>query len=652
MDLRYTFWSSVSTVSANSLRAAVAQDIQTIDQVAEFLSSLNSIWNSSLMSIKKIPAPRKVPFGKQVLEKITEHVSSCLVETRDVDLLRKRYESLLTLCNENKGRDMTLIKALKQWRTLKSEIQNQLAVLNQREETPCSMGGGIIRFSDKNVLFQFLKWIKDDIVYSKRFIPISNLQNEYFSGDQLIDSIRKRYPDCVLSLYQQEQLGQWFLSEGYMIHYNDILGVRKTFSCKGYYCWQDTDQHKSIKYNPATVNGMLWDQWSQYAMEKLHFETAHLNQMVQLAQLREDLVRMLRHYQDIMMANKWVIGTEAVPNVTVQSLYENNLGSVGFYTTLNEPIIKYNQETMRFQTVGPFPDDINTIESLENTIFWKLLEEIESTTTTTTAQDVKDCWLSEFDLIGWHRLQGDVLRRWMQKGACDDEYLSGLELAKKMILLKGWLIGLNESVVPSEICEECIRNNTDIFTSFQRVAANLQHSEIRTKCIARLLRHFIWLGPNLQEIMSAKQPRIPVAHFFMRCQHQLPSKAHSFGTLLVQEAQETRAEKWETLQRSDRAPLLVPAAAHEVDTEATVLPKLTVPGHVTTDFVPKPFKASAADSGTNMNTGIGMDSSTALLKEKRRSGTPLLQILPESSASSASVDSQQHTNEREQGFSG
>ncbi|QEU58627.1 hypothetical protein KDRO_A06480 [Kluyveromyces lactis] len=653
MDLRYTFWSPVSTVSVDSLYDAITQDIQSIMRLSQFLNHLNNVWNASLLSMKKVPDPKLTIVGEQVVEKITESLKSYKVDTTSLDHLLKQYESLLGQCKENKGRDASLIKGLKQWKTLKLQIQEQsMAYVKDKDDHHCPVAGGILRFPSRTVMFKFLRWLKDDIKYSKRFIPISKLPNEYFSGNQLIESIRKQYPDSVVSLYQQEILGQWFLSEGYMAHYNDLLGVRKAFSCNGYYCWQELDQQKAVKYNLATVNGLIWEQWSKYTMHKLQFETNHFNQMDQLAQLREELVQTMKHFNGTLEETWHITSKEgANPNsVTVQSMYEQNMGSIGFYVTSNEPIIKYNSETTKFEMTSPIPDDITA-----NSLLHRLLDEIENED---HIEDVKRCWITEFDLINWHRIKEDLLRRWMHVQSGDkNDYASlnlnlNLTLDKKVLLLKGWLIELHESIIPSEICEESVRNNQSILKSFQESGENLRKDQNRIRCIVRVLRHLAWLRETSREALDdvlSIPLKIPVTHYFMRCQHQVPNKIGAFKALLLQSVEEG-LQQWYQLMESTPAvppvliddtslslsqpPRVVTASVADVAAPAPAPPP---PHHVTTDFIPKPFKASSsgsnASSTTSSTAGSHTVTTTADPREKRRSGTPLLQIMPDVSSS-------------------
>lgn len=635
-------------MSVNSLYDAITQDIQSIMRLSQFLNHLNNVWNASLLSMKKAPDPKVTIVEEQVVEKITESLKSYKVDTTSLDHLLKRYESLLGQCKENKGRDASLIKELKQWKTLKLEIQDQSVVYDKdKDDHHCPVAGGILQFPSRTVMFKFLRWLKDDIKYSKRFIPISKLPNEYFSGKQLIESIRKQYPDSVVSLYQQEKLGQWFMSEGYMAHYNDLLGVRKAFSCNGYYCWKELDQQKSVKYNLATVNGLIWEQWSKYTMQKLQFETNHFNQMDQLAQLREELVQTMKHFNGTLEDTWHITSKESVKpsSVTVQSMYEQNMGSIGFYVTSNEPIIKYNSETTKFEMTSPIPDDITG-----NSLLHRLIDEIEIETED-HVENIKRCWITEFDLINWHRIKEDLLRRWMrvQTGDKDDYASLNLTLEKKVLLLKGWLIELDDSIIPSEICEESVRNNQSILKSFQGSGDNLRKDQNRIRCIVRILRHLAWLkeksGEALDDVLSVPL-KIPVTHYFMRCQHQVPNKIGAFKALLLQSVEEGFQQWYQLMESTPTVPsvlvddtnLSLPPGVLTASVADTATATAPPPSHhVTTDFIPKPFKASSsgsnASSTTSSTAGSHTATTTADPREKRRSGTPLLQIMPDVSSS-------------------
>ena len=179
-----------------------------------------------------------------------------------------RYQQLLARVKETKEQNAAYMRERKLWMKLKAEMK-QMLVEDDTEVASVKMGE--IELASRKELADLIRWIRDTVACSKRFIPIKKMANEYFSGTQLMEVVRKRHPAAVFSMYQCEQLGQWFLDHGHMVHYNDMLGMRKKYDPAGFYCWKTSTPAKT-RYTRFVANDMMYEQWCKYEVCKLAFE--------------------------------------------------------------------------------------------------------------------------------------------------------------------------------------------------------------------------------------------------------------------------------------------------------------------------------------------------------------------------------------------
>lgn len=524
-------------------------------------------------------------------------------------------------------------------------------------------------------MMAFLEQIKKTLQYSRRFIPLSGMANEYFTGMQLIEAAKKLSPGSVWSMYQQERFGQWLMDEGYMMHHNDILRLRKTFSVDEYYCWQTkTKTYKSKNkvhedkepfVSRSEACNVMWEQWSKYSIKRLEFETWHMACMGKLGELREKLVDVVGKLEEVLGGNC------SSCNITMESLYARNMGSIGFYVTMNEPLVKPGANP------GDKPEDspleIGERDDVEKSVLWVVLDSLEQE----DAVEVRKWWESEFDLVHWHRVREDIQRKWWGHDAEWESFVVGLPVEKRVCVVKGILIEMGESIVPGRVVERSLREEQSLRKSLGecrvgrttlRVSAKLAGSPAfaEAKAEAEAKGEPQGLAQGL-----AQDKRIPLVHFFMRCQHQVPQKLAVLERLWWDLEGDLEGLLEEALEESVEEPMAAPVPAPQVPTLSVTrsrsssrasssaaasppppLPPVSPkPGHVTdTQFIPKPFKSSrpasysGPDSTTSTSTpagqgpgsdqGLGASSgpnsgpnSGTSSREKRRSGTPLVHIL-------------------------
>ena len=532
-------------------------------------------------------------------------------------------------------------------------------------------------------MMAFLEQIKKTLQYSRRFIPLSGMANEYFTGMQLIEAAKKLSPGSVWSMYQQERFGQWLMDEGYMMHHNDILRLRKTFSVDGYYCWQTktkTYKSKNKVYEDkepfvsrSEACNVMWEQWSKYSIKRLEFETWHMACMGKLGELREKLVDVVGKLEEVLGGNR----SSSSCNITMESLYARNMGSIGFYVTMNEPLVKPGVNP------GDIPEDSpleigERDDDVEKSGLWVVLDSLEQE----DAVEVRKWWESEFDLVHWHRVREDIQRKWWGYDAEWESFVVGLPVEKRVCVVKGILIEMGESIVPGRVVERSLREEQ----SLRKSLGECKVGRTTLKVLAKLAGSPAFAGAMAEaEAMTeaeakgepqgfpqglAQDKRIPLVHFFMRCQHQVPQKLAVLERLWWEFVGDLEGLLEEAVEESVDEPVAAPApqvpivsvtrsrSSSRASSSAAASPPPPLPpvspkrGHVTdTQFIPKPFKSSrpasysgpdstststgqgpgqsqalGSSSGTNSATSSGSSSGTTS-REKRRSGTPLVHIL-------------------------
>lgn len=599
MDLTYTFWADDCSISINSITSALVEDIDSLSQFINFFDGLNRIWSGSISSLKKVPKTSAINGETELLNLLDSKLNEWHVETKQVKSVVARYELLLNDVKQIRPISAIYLKEMKGWKTLKLKMQQTLI-----ESTPQSGAISVasIEFTDNISLQEFIQWMQCTVPIQKRLFPIPKLPNEFFHASQLMETVKKKYPAAVQSVFQMEQLGQWLLDHEIITASNDVLNIQKRYANDVYYCWKPTQLRKESITAPM-ANDLMLEKWSKLQLQKLQLDVALKSSMQKLHELRRDYIITMNKCQEILLA-KWPLQHPLVL-AHLDTKYKKNMGSIGYYSSPTEPLTRFDESNVWDES---FPLSCSLQQCKDANILPMILQHCKQF----PKDEVCENWCLDLDLTHWHRLKKDIANHWLLHKPLHHQ-ITTLDCSKAILLLKGWLLELPESIAPTIVTEHAVRSSCDLLSAFKTVTSTSSAYSIHLLSYVQLLRHFYSLSiESTSSIMLSSNETcfFPPIHYLFRSNHRVPTLCSSYTTLFLNSLQQLPA--WMELEKSNSNP---PNSTPTTPSKAVRLlpPTLTLssPTNSTpTQFIPKPFKTLSREASPS--------------QEKRTSRTSLL----------------------------
>ncbi|SCU99994.1 LAME_0G06854g1_1 [Lachancea meyersii CBS 8951] len=424
---------------------------------------------------------------------------------------------------------------------------------------------------DKTMLFEgeqqlafFGDRLKETTKTSKRLIAIPGIANEYFSGTQLFEALKKLEPKLDASRFNLERIGQKLLEIDIMRPYQNMLGSQSRFSAEDYYTWgtipaqvvADKPQHTNTVFGEfiKKISGKATEYESittiedseSYQEDFRRCETSFFQECQNLdywrSELELGLQKAMQHYWTLIhrkikcvnQANGFFLSSlqesfslqpQVVPVDEVaelQRVYRSNHSTVGFYVP--QPGVTFKKYDAHGEMAGfsLFHSELQSLQADETgiaVVLRTLLNSLEKH----NPDDVSRSWSMPLDLKKSSRLRRDCFAEFLAKEGDHSSTLETVMINKAQEtsdvvgLLQSWLLELPDSLIPMAYYEEVKKSG---FVGLDRCPKE------HLLNLAVVCEHFEWLSKYCSEakMKSLFEVRMdfPLYHVFARSRLQRP----------------------------------------------------------------------------------------------------------------------------------